>query len=130
MTPQTTLEFRIWSHHTLKADALLGRATVDLKQVLLTHNRKCKWLSNLCLFMYYFKDFKLILLKSRNEVLCCVYKELIIANGCFQNCVVIEQWAVFSHPFPTLKIIYQFFNTSYSHSFIVTRTASLIWIET
>ncbi|CAO2581205.1 NEDD4-like E3 ubiquitin-protein ligase WWP1 [Lemmus lemmus] len=40
VTPQTTLEFRIWSHHTLKADALLGRATVDLKQVLLTHNRK------------------------------------------------------------------------------------------
>lgn len=40
VTPQTTLEFRIWSHYTLKADALLGRATVDLKQVLLTHNRK------------------------------------------------------------------------------------------
>lgn len=40
MTPQTTLEFRVWSHHTLKADALLGRATVDLKQVLLTYNRK------------------------------------------------------------------------------------------
>lgn len=40
VTPQTTLEFRVWSHHTLKADALLGRATVDLKQVLLTHNRK------------------------------------------------------------------------------------------
>ncbi|ERE82014.1 NEDD4-like E3 ubiquitin-protein ligase WWP1 [Cricetulus griseus] len=40
VTPQTTLEFRVWSHHTLKADALLGRATVDLKQVLITHNRK------------------------------------------------------------------------------------------
>lgn len=40
VTPQTTLEFRVWSHHTLKADALLGKATVDLKQVLLTHNRK------------------------------------------------------------------------------------------
>ncbi|XP_055459157.1 NEDD4-like E3 ubiquitin-protein ligase WWP1 isoform X3 [Psammomys obesus] len=40
VTPQTTLEFRVWSHHTLKADALLGRAAVDLKQVLLTHNRK------------------------------------------------------------------------------------------
>ncbi|XP_060242016.1 NEDD4-like E3 ubiquitin-protein ligase WWP1 isoform X2 [Meriones unguiculatus] len=40
VTPQTTLEFRVWSHHTLKADALLGRALVDLKQVLLTHNRK------------------------------------------------------------------------------------------
>uniref|UniRef100_A0A8D0PII7 E3 ubiquitin-protein ligase n=1 Tax=Sus scrofa TaxID=9823 RepID=A0A8D0PII7_PIG len=40
VTPQTTLEFRVWSHHTLKADALLGRATIDLKQALLIHNRK------------------------------------------------------------------------------------------
>ncbi|XP_006859325.1 PREDICTED: NEDD4-like E3 ubiquitin-protein ligase WWP1 [Chrysochloris asiatica] len=40
VTPQTTLEFRVWSHHTLKADAMLGRATVDLKQALLIHNRK------------------------------------------------------------------------------------------
>ncbi|XP_008827684.1 NEDD4-like E3 ubiquitin-protein ligase WWP1 isoform X1 [Nannospalax galili] len=40
VTPQTTLEFRVWSHHTLKADALLGRTAVDLKQALLTHNRK------------------------------------------------------------------------------------------
>ncbi|XP_045144831.1 NEDD4-like E3 ubiquitin-protein ligase WWP1 [Echinops telfairi] len=40
VTPQTTLEFRVWSHHTLKADTMLGRATVDLKQALLTHNRK------------------------------------------------------------------------------------------
>nr|XP_003480047.1 NEDD4-like E3 ubiquitin-protein ligase WWP1 [Cavia porcellus] len=40
VTPQTILEFRVWSHHTLKADALLGRATIDLKQALLMHNRK------------------------------------------------------------------------------------------
>lgn len=40
VTPQTTLEFRVWSHHTLKADALLGRATIDLKQALLMHDRK------------------------------------------------------------------------------------------
>ncbi|XP_035132896.1 NEDD4-like E3 ubiquitin-protein ligase WWP1 isoform X1 [Callithrix jacchus] len=40
VTPQTTLEFRVWSHHTLKADALLGKATIDLKQALLIHNRK------------------------------------------------------------------------------------------
>lgn len=42
VTPQTTLEFRVWSHHTLKADALLGKATVDLKQALEIHNRRCK----------------------------------------------------------------------------------------
>ncbi|XP_039377576.1 NEDD4-like E3 ubiquitin-protein ligase WWP1 isoform X2 [Mauremys reevesii] len=40
VTPQTTLEFRVWSHHTLKADVLLGRATVDLRQALETHSRK------------------------------------------------------------------------------------------
>ncbi|XP_066189101.1 NEDD4-like E3 ubiquitin-protein ligase WWP1 isoform X3 [Sylvia atricapilla] len=40
VTPQTTLEFRVWSHHTLKADTLLGRATVDLRQALEVHNRK------------------------------------------------------------------------------------------
>ncbi|XP_066234884.1 NEDD4-like E3 ubiquitin-protein ligase WWP1 isoform X3 [Saccopteryx leptura] len=40
VTPQTKLEFRVWSHHTLKADALLGKATIDLKQALLRHNRK------------------------------------------------------------------------------------------
>lgn len=42
VTPQTTLEFRVWSHHTLKADALLGKATVDLRQALEVHNRRCK----------------------------------------------------------------------------------------
>ncbi|XP_047581758.1 NEDD4-like E3 ubiquitin-protein ligase WWP1 isoform X1 [Lutra lutra] len=40
VTPQSTLEFQVWSHYTLKADALLGRATIDLKQALLIHNRK------------------------------------------------------------------------------------------
>ncbi|KAM9308410.1 NEDD4-like E3 ubiquitin-protein ligase WWP1 [Gastrophryne carolinensis] len=40
VTPQTTLEFKVWSHHTLKADALLGKTIVDLKQALETHNRK------------------------------------------------------------------------------------------
>uniref|UniRef100_A0A2K6CFA7 E3 ubiquitin-protein ligase n=1 Tax=Macaca nemestrina TaxID=9545 RepID=A0A2K6CFA7_MACNE len=40
VTPQTTLEFRVWSRHALKADALLGKATIDLKEALLIHNRK------------------------------------------------------------------------------------------
>ncbi|KAG8570502.1 hypothetical protein GDO81_011294 [Engystomops pustulosus] len=40
VTPQTTLEFKVWSHHTLKADALLGKTVVDLRQALETHNRK------------------------------------------------------------------------------------------
>uniref|UniRef100_A0A8C5QK82 E3 ubiquitin-protein ligase n=1 Tax=Leptobrachium leishanense TaxID=445787 RepID=A0A8C5QK82_9ANUR len=40
VTPESTLEFKVWSHHTLKADALLGKTIVDLKQALETHNRK------------------------------------------------------------------------------------------
>ncbi|CAH2285520.1 NEDD4-like E3 ubiquitin- ligase WWP1 isoform X1 [Pelobates cultripes] len=40
VTPETTLEFKVWSHHTLKADALLGKTFVDLKQALETHNSK------------------------------------------------------------------------------------------
>ncbi|XP_061109569.1 NEDD4-like E3 ubiquitin-protein ligase WWP1 [Conger conger] len=40
VTPHTKLDFKVWSHHTLKADALLGRASLDLQQVLEQHNRK------------------------------------------------------------------------------------------
>uniref|UniRef100_A0A4W4ET36 E3 ubiquitin-protein ligase n=1 Tax=Electrophorus electricus TaxID=8005 RepID=A0A4W4ET36_ELEEL len=40
VTPRTQLEFKVWSHHTLKADALLGKATLDLRQALEQHNRK------------------------------------------------------------------------------------------
>uniref|UniRef100_A0AAR2J8W8 E3 ubiquitin-protein ligase n=1 Tax=Pygocentrus nattereri TaxID=42514 RepID=A0AAR2J8W8_PYGNA len=35
VTPHTQLEFNVWSHHTLKADALLGKATLDLQQLTL-----------------------------------------------------------------------------------------------
>ncbi|XP_028815015.1 NEDD4-like E3 ubiquitin-protein ligase WWP1 [Denticeps clupeoides] len=34
VTPQALLEFKVWSHHTLKADVLLGRASLDLKCIL------------------------------------------------------------------------------------------------
>ncbi|XP_072112602.1 NEDD4-like E3 ubiquitin-protein ligase WWP1 isoform X2 [Mobula birostris] len=40
VTPHTKLEFKIWSHHTLKSDALLGKATLDIGQALEVHNRK------------------------------------------------------------------------------------------
>ncbi|XP_041044926.1 NEDD4-like E3 ubiquitin-protein ligase WWP1 isoform X3 [Carcharodon carcharias] len=40
VTPHTNLEFKIWSHHTLKSDALLGKATLDISQALELHNRK------------------------------------------------------------------------------------------
>uniref|UniRef100_A0A8C8FTI8 E3 ubiquitin-protein ligase n=1 Tax=Oncorhynchus tshawytscha TaxID=74940 RepID=A0A8C8FTI8_ONCTS len=38
--PSKDLDFKVWSHHTLKADALLGKATLDLLQALEQHDRK------------------------------------------------------------------------------------------
>ncbi|XP_053492233.1 NEDD4-like E3 ubiquitin-protein ligase WWP1 isoform X3 [Ictalurus furcatus] len=40
VTPHSQLEFKVWTHHTLKADALLGKATLDLRQALEQHDRK------------------------------------------------------------------------------------------
>ncbi|XP_038123456.1 NEDD4-like E3 ubiquitin-protein ligase WWP1 isoform X2 [Cyprinodon tularosa] len=40
VTPHTQVNFKVWSHHTLKADALLGKATLDLTQALEQHDRK------------------------------------------------------------------------------------------
>uniref|UniRef100_A0A4W3IYB1 E3 ubiquitin-protein ligase n=1 Tax=Callorhinchus milii TaxID=7868 RepID=A0A4W3IYB1_CALMI len=45
----TKLDFKIWSHHTLKSDALLGKATLDINQALELHNRKCN-----CVIFYLF----------------------------------------------------------------------------
>uniref|UniRef100_A0A4W5M3J4 E3 ubiquitin-protein ligase n=1 Tax=Hucho hucho TaxID=62062 RepID=A0A4W5M3J4_9TELE len=40
--PHTQVDFKVWSHHTLKADALLGKATLDLLQALEQHDRKLR----------------------------------------------------------------------------------------
>uniref|UniRef100_A0A3Q0R7U8 E3 ubiquitin-protein ligase n=1 Tax=Amphilophus citrinellus TaxID=61819 RepID=A0A3Q0R7U8_AMPCI len=40
VTPHTQVDFKVWSHHTLKADALLGKATLDLTRALEQHDRK------------------------------------------------------------------------------------------
>uniref|UniRef100_A0AAX7TKY2 E3 ubiquitin-protein ligase n=1 Tax=Astatotilapia calliptera TaxID=8154 RepID=A0AAX7TKY2_ASTCA len=40
VTPNTQVDFKVWSHHTLKADALLGKATLDLTRTLEDHGRK------------------------------------------------------------------------------------------
>ncbi|XP_056155081.1 NEDD4-like E3 ubiquitin-protein ligase WWP1 [Lampris incognitus] len=40
VTPHTQVDFKVWSHHTLKADALLGKATLDIPQALEQHDRK------------------------------------------------------------------------------------------
>lgn len=41
VTPRTQVDFKVWSHHTLKADALIGKATLDLIQALEQHDGKC-----------------------------------------------------------------------------------------
>ncbi|XP_054620969.1 NEDD4-like E3 ubiquitin-protein ligase WWP1 [Dunckerocampus dactyliophorus] len=40
VTPRSQVDFKVWSHHTLKADALLGKATLDLVHALEQHDRK------------------------------------------------------------------------------------------
>ncbi|XP_061778372.1 NEDD4-like E3 ubiquitin-protein ligase WWP1 isoform X2 [Nerophis ophidion] len=40
VTARSQVDFKVWSHRTLKADALLGQATLDLMQALEQHERK------------------------------------------------------------------------------------------
>ncbi|XP_051910673.1 NEDD4-like E3 ubiquitin-protein ligase WWP1 [Hippocampus zosterae] len=40
VTPRSQVDFKVWSHHTLKADALLGKASLDLIETLEQHERK------------------------------------------------------------------------------------------
>uniref|UniRef100_A0A8C8DZS5 HECT-type E3 ubiquitin transferase n=1 Tax=Oryzias sinensis TaxID=183150 RepID=A0A8C8DZS5_9TELE len=43
VTPVSELIFRVWSHQTLKADILLGMASLEICQILKTNNFKRKW---------------------------------------------------------------------------------------
>ncbi|XP_073719715.1 NEDD4-like E3 ubiquitin-protein ligase WWP1 [Misgurnus anguillicaudatus] len=40
VTPHSQLDFRVWSHHTLKTDTLLGKASLDLIEILRKHDGK------------------------------------------------------------------------------------------
>ncbi|XP_016396163.1 NEDD4-like E3 ubiquitin-protein ligase WWP1 [Sinocyclocheilus rhinocerous] len=40
ITPHSQLDFRVWSHHTLKADVLLGKASLDVSGTLRKHDGK------------------------------------------------------------------------------------------
>ncbi|XP_072259797.1 E3 ubiquitin-protein ligase Itchy homolog [Pyxicephalus adspersus] len=40
VTPFSVLNFRVWSHQTLKSDALLGSASLNLHETLLSNNMK------------------------------------------------------------------------------------------
>uniref|UniRef100_A0A8C9TK30 E3 ubiquitin-protein ligase n=1 Tax=Scleropages formosus TaxID=113540 RepID=A0A8C9TK30_SCLFO len=62
VSPISKLDFKVWSHHTLKADALLGKATLDVHQLLERNDRKpCKCNTNysnvfiLCCFKTFFE---------------------------------------------------------------------------
>lgn len=41
VTPHTQVDFKVWSHHTLKADTLLGKTTLNLSEALERHDGKC-----------------------------------------------------------------------------------------
>lgn len=48
VTPQSHLDLKLWSCHTLKKE-LLGSATIDLLDTLRTHDGKSKTVSQTCL---------------------------------------------------------------------------------
>uniref|UniRef100_A0A671WNV4 HECT-type E3 ubiquitin transferase n=1 Tax=Sparus aurata TaxID=8175 RepID=A0A671WNV4_SPAAU len=43
VTPVSKLIFRVWSHQTLKADILLGMATLEISETLKANDLKCEW---------------------------------------------------------------------------------------
>lgn len=43
VTPVSKLIFRVWSHQTLKADILLGMATLEIYETLKTNDLKCEF---------------------------------------------------------------------------------------
>lgn len=42
VTPVSKLNFRVWSHQTLKSDVLLGSAALDIHETLKSNSMKCK----------------------------------------------------------------------------------------
>lgn len=42
VTPVSKLNFRVWSHQTLKSDVLLGSATLDIPETLKANDMKRK----------------------------------------------------------------------------------------
>lgn len=64
VTPVSKLIFRVWSHQTLKADILLGLATLDISETLKANNLKCVFL--LCLY-FLFRSFHFSMMKLRHN---------------------------------------------------------------
>lgn len=42
VTPVSKLNFRVWSHQTLKSDVLLGSAALDIQETLKSNSMKCE----------------------------------------------------------------------------------------
>uniref|UniRef100_A0A665SX02 E3 ubiquitin-protein ligase n=1 Tax=Echeneis naucrates TaxID=173247 RepID=A0A665SX02_ECHNA len=78
VTPFSKLSFRVWSHQTLKADVLLGMATLDISDMLKSNNMKSESLMR--------RDFKLIslfwpLTKCAVNTQCHLLTSAISSNG-------------------------------------------------
>uniref|UniRef100_A0A8C7CGL3 E3 ubiquitin-protein ligase n=1 Tax=Oncorhynchus kisutch TaxID=8019 RepID=A0A8C7CGL3_ONCKI len=60
LTPFSKLIFRVWSHQTLKADILLGMATLEISETLKSNDMKREtrshWLCYFCLYFLIFSD--------------------------------------------------------------------------
>uniref|UniRef100_A0A4W3H5A6 E3 ubiquitin-protein ligase n=1 Tax=Callorhinchus milii TaxID=7868 RepID=A0A4W3H5A6_CALMI len=74
VTPFSKINFRVWSHQTLKSDVLLGFATLDVCSTLKANDMKCEFA-----FLHFWSfDFKQLVLTLRSGMLflclfVCVY---------------------------------------------------------
>uniref|UniRef100_A0A8C5A908 E3 ubiquitin-protein ligase n=1 Tax=Gadus morhua TaxID=8049 RepID=A0A8C5A908_GADMO len=72
VTPFSKLIFRVWSHQTLKADMLLGIATLEISKALKANDLKCKGL--LCSGLF-------IISSSNSSSTCDVNEVAAVTNG-------------------------------------------------
>uniref|UniRef100_A0A674MXX3 HECT-type E3 ubiquitin transferase n=1 Tax=Takifugu rubripes TaxID=31033 RepID=A0A674MXX3_TAKRU len=86
VTPQSRLDLKLWSCHTLKKE-LLGSATIDLLDTLRTHDGKSLKLSHLCLCVLWCCEcqFKLVC------ACVCICRVHTHASICFTFCTMCTQ---------------------------------------
>uniref|UniRef100_A0A4W3GQ92 E3 ubiquitin-protein ligase n=1 Tax=Callorhinchus milii TaxID=7868 RepID=A0A4W3GQ92_CALMI len=74
VTPFSKINFRVWSHQTLKSDVLLGFATLDVCSTLKANDMKCEFA-----FLHFWSfDFKQLVLTLRSGML---FLCLFVVNG-------------------------------------------------
>uniref|UniRef100_A0A4W3GQ40 E3 ubiquitin-protein ligase n=1 Tax=Callorhinchus milii TaxID=7868 RepID=A0A4W3GQ40_CALMI len=78
VTPFSKINFRVWSHQTLKSDVLLGFATLDVCSTLKANDMKCEFA-----FLHFWSfDFKQLVLTLRSGMLfLCLFVLTASANG-------------------------------------------------